>query len=455
MVSFFDHQVGAVRKLLPVLQQTGGAYVAHDVGTGKTLTALIMTRLLKVNRVLVLTPVVGIGVWLREINKWWPTAPAAAFRGGTHLPLAEGFVVTNYDQLSNGKGEVRLRALFSWAPELLILDEAHYCKNPTAKRTRAIFRLAKGTHYRLLLSGTQAHTPLDWWAQYRIVAPQDPVWAQKFRTYREKLAIMGGPQQNWVVGFRPSEKEAALRAMAPYTHVASSAELKLPAPVETIVPVQLGGEEQRVYAAMEKHFVAELTDGGETDAATVLVKALRLHQIASGVTTDTDGQTRIVGSAKLRACLDLIEERAHQKVVVACRFREELRRLAEALRKMKRPYMVIDGSVSPETRTDHENRFQREDKPYVMLLQNRAGGVAITLTAAKALILSSLDPSVITFQQVVGRVWRAGQTGHVQILPLIAENTIDAKLYAGLQQGLDSVALARLLAEDAAWRVAA
>lgn len=449
MVPLFDHQRQAVDRALQVLRRSGGFYLAHDVGTGKTRTALTIAEELGVTRILVLCPVVALGVWVRQAALWSPDISVSVVRNSFSSLPERGIIATNYDQVVGHSARSRLSALLRWSPELLILDEAHYAKNPSAARTRACLELAKRSKYRLLLSGTPAHSPLDWWSQYRIVAPQEPMWAQRYSQYKEAVAIRGGPNGLWIVGFRPEKKKEALEAMAPYTHTASSELLSLPAPIETIIPVMLSSEELRIYHQMRRLFVASLPDGGEANASTVLTKFLRLHQISSGIVTDVEGNTRIIGSTKLRTCLELLDERSEKKVVVCCRFRPEIDRLAKALQAKKRPHAVIHGDIDPDERARIEDRFQGSDKPYVVILQPRAGGVSVTLTEAKALILCSLDPSVISFQQVLGRVWRAGQKGHVQVLPLLASGTLDVALYNGLKMGCDSMRMARLLANAA------
>lgn len=82
----------------------------------------------------------------------------------------------------------------------------------------------------------------------------------------------------------------------------------------------------------------------------------------------------------------------------------------------------------------------------VLLLQYKAGGTALTLTKAKTLILYSLNPSTIDLRQMIGRVYRIGQTTNVQVLPLLAENTVDVRLWHGLKLNLEHVELARYLA---------
>lgn len=449
----YPWQREAILKAVPVLQYRGGFYLDHAVGSGKTLTAICISRMLNVRRLVIVCPLVALGVWRDQIQKWWPDPPLLSPDGL--------YRAINYDRLDSKM----VSALIKLKPDLLILDEAHMCKSVSSNRRRAVDRIAKASKYRLLLSGTPAHNPLDWWAQYRIIAPRDPMWAQKYSDYRSFIAILKGPLQNWVDkdrgerGFRPEAKQAALRAMEPYTHIYDGSTMNLPEPVETKIPVILEPEARRVYREMERDALAKIqrlsyTPRGLTapdeyiDAPIVLTQMLRLHQITSGFAPDQEGVIHQVSGAKLLACAQLLEARQNRKCVVVCRFHEEALQLAGILRKNHQQFLVIDGSVKAEERERRVAQFQHDSTSYVMILQPKAGGVAIDLTATQTAIFYSLDQSCITFQQVIGRWFRNGQRRHVEVLPLLAEDTIDEAMWDSLKEGLDAVDLAKLLVKE-------
>ena len=402
-------------------------FLHHGVGVGKTRTALGIARALGAQKVLVLAPPVALGVWERELATWQPGVWSfASLREAIELPQGPLLAATNYEQLLNPR---RLKALQSVAWELLILDESHYVKNPHSRRTKAVQKLAAGIPRRLLLSGTPTHGPLDYWSQYRLIAPDDPVWAQKFNDYRAKVSILGGPNNTWITGYRQHVVEQIVQEnVLPYTDVVPTSVLQLPAPLESPVPLTIG-REHGVYQALKQDLIAYLDSGETVTAAHVLTKLLRLQQITSGFVTNDEGRTEPVGTTKLDACCDLVAEREGKRIVIACNYTWEIEQLKKRL-----PYgtAVIDGRTPLAERTFIEQDFQAGSRP-IVLLQDRAGGIAITLSKADALILFSLSQSVIQDEQMRGRVWRPGQTGHVQILPLLIKGTLDMEQYAGLR----------------------
>ncbi len=508
-VHLLDHQRAAIKAAIPVLRRTGGFYINHDPGLGKSLTAIGIAKMLGCRHILILGPVVSLGVWHNdnpqykgEIEKWWPEAKATILRDemwnflslssptgmlstGTYLAygtvptgapsLTPGgdaairFVITNYDQTivritkkekeqallqSNGdkqkaareirkvkqkRLDAKINPLIAWGIDLLILDESHLIKSWSAERSNVARTLASHSRYRLLLSGTPAHSPLDWYPQWHIVAPRDPMWNQSYGVYKRWIAVFGGPTSLWVVGFRPDAKKAALRALAPYTHVAKSDILNLPEPIYSPVPIEMSVAEREAYRQMEKKLVVEIEGDEVMTAPIVLTKMLRLQQITAGHL-----QAKGIPSTKLEACLELLDQRRCQKVIVACRFKWEIGELEKALGKA----MVIDGSVPGPDRRAIQDEFQSLKGSAVIVTQFRAGGMSLTLTKADALIFYSLEYSYIAYQQMFGRFFRIGLDHVTQVMPLLCKGTTDEVVWKALQDKVENEDLAKLLLQS-------
>jgi len=453
----FDYQKDGIIAAFDKLRESMGFYLQWKPGMGKTLGAIALHRMLHSERTVVVAPVVAQGVWKREFEKWLP---------GTRIAFdtpdeACDVCITTYDKIkdpkvANGKtqrwtGADRLHRLLRWNPDLLVLDEAQYFKSPVASRTRSIWKLAAGARYKLLMSGTPAHSPMDWWAQFRVINPTAPIFRQTFKEYRAEVMVLAGPNGNWAMRTRSGAymtKEDGwkklVHSMAPYTHAVAKEVLQLPEPLVTEVPVTLSKNEQRAYDDMRDYLRAELPDDTEADAQIVLTQIMRLVQLAAGFVTDTDGMIQYTGTSKLDACMELLDQRDEEKVVVACRFKPDIARLRAELEKRGRAFRVIDGSVSQHARTEAEDWFQKQEHNGVMLLNYQAGGVAITLTAASSLIYYTLTPSVIQWEQTGARVHRIGTTTNVNIYYLQAAEQ-DELLLAGLKAGASMVDMARLL----------
>jgi SNF2 family DNA or RNA helicase len=463
MAELYPYQREGIMRAYHTLQDPtarGGFYLQWKPGMGKTLGAIALHRGLKSQRTLVICPVVAQGVWAREFEKWLPGTVVVR---DAPTPDAD-VVITTYDKIKDPKsddplkqrrtGTDRMQRLQAWNPVLLVLDEAQYAKSPSAARTRAVWKLAGAATYKLLLSGTPAHSPLDWWAQFRIVAPHEDVFRQTYQQFKASTMVLQTAPNGGTYALRGrggvplTQKdgyEKLVKAMAPYVHAVPKSALGLPDPIVTEVPITLSAAEQRAYTQMETMLRTELPDLTEANATIVLTQIMRLTQIAAGHVTNEVGDTVDIGDSKLDAALELLDEREEEKVVIACRFRRDIARLANALEAKGRPYRIIAGDVSAGRRTEAEDWFQTEAHNGVMLLQYQAGGVAITLSAASSIIMYTLTPSVIQWEQMIARVHRIGTTTNVQVLYLVAEKTQDEIMLLALRRGASLVDMARLL----------
>lgn len=479
-VKLYDHQVAGIQAAAKRFAAGHrGFYLRHDPGLGKSLTTILLAKALDYRSVCVVGPVISLGVWQSQIQKWWPEARGAIVRGDGGQswrwmePGACTFHITNYEQLRNAETSQRFLNVANVDRsklDLLVLDEAQAIKSVSAQCTKAIQKIVGKFQHVLLLSGTPAHSPLDWYAQFKLVAPEDDYWGtQTFTRYKQRVAHLGGPNQNWVQGFDQREVREAASHVLPYCHVATSSELNLPEPIWTPITFRLSEEEDRAYREIDRNLTLDLGNGVSAGAELVVTKLIRLHQITGGHISGDDGIPHPTGRSKLQALAELLAERSRQKVVIACRFRWEIDAIANqigfregSLGKVRAGKVLPNGTVSegghvaltitgdtPQAeRSRIEQVFQTSSNPIVLILQYRAGGASITLSKADALIFYSWEPSVIAFRQMIGRVFRIGVTTHVQMIPLMAEGTIDERLYQGLCSGLDGVDLAKYALEQ-------
>ena len=108
--------------------------IADEMGLGKTVQAIGVINATAAKRVLVICPASLKLNWCNELVRWL-VAPATIYVHGAKKPAATGdgrsheVHVINYESLKK-------------APEgpfdFVIVDEAHYCKNPDTQRTKAV-----------------------------------------------------------------------------------------------------------------------------------------------------------------------------------------------------------------------------------------------------------------------------------------------------------------------------
>ena len=128
------------------------AFLADEQGLGKTVEALAALEADGAFPAVVVCPASLKLNWEREAARWLPHRSVAVVEGRVAVPPRADILILNYELVAAQREALALRR-----PRALVLDESHYCKNPQAKRTRAVRRLAEGLPrdaLRLALTGT-------------------------------------------------------------------------------------------------------------------------------------------------------------------------------------------------------------------------------------------------------------------------------------------------------------
>lgn len=427
-----------------------------EMGTGKTAAAVAVAgerfRRGEITACLVVAPKSVLPVWEREFGVF------AAFP--YHVKVLEGSIAERERQLTGQWPDGALRVAVvnyeaTWRMEqalarfvqggMIIADESHRIKTPGAQQSKAMGRLGQVASYRLLLTGTPVtQNPLDIWSQYRFLDPS--IFGRSFYAFRNRYAIMGGYNHYQVVGYRNLD-ELVEKAHRIAFRITRAECLDLPPEVYTDIPVQLGPRARSIYRELEEQAVARLSAEAAVSAPNVLTELLRLQQVTGGWVNTDDGQTVQVGTEKLDALMDLLEDllsNEQRKVVVFCRFVPEIRAILAACEKAG----IAAEGLFGETRDRGElvRRFQEEAEPRVMVIQIQTGGLGITLHRADTAVFYSTGWSLADYEQAKARIQRAGQTAEkVQYFHLLARGTVDERIMQALAEKRD---LSRMVVDD-------
>lgn len=118
------------------------ALLADEMRVGKTPQAILAAAKLGVDSALVVCPAIAVPQWQAEWRRWHPG------------PLPRKLEVVSYDK---AKRDAKRLKLGYW--DVVVVDEAHFAKNPEAERTKLIYgKDGLGWHASRLwaLSGTPA-----------------------------------------------------------------------------------------------------------------------------------------------------------------------------------------------------------------------------------------------------------------------------------------------------------
>ena len=462
-ITLYEHQRAGFERSMQVLGGGGvqGYGFLYEMGLGKTLTAIATMGQLfiegKIERVLICAPTSVCAVWPAELKRFAGFSFTCQILTGDsekrrrtlsglrpREPRTLLVAAINYESTWRIEDD-----LAKWAPDLIICDESQRIKNPRAAQSKALHRLGDQAKYKLILSGTPvSNSPLDLWSQYRFLNPF--VFGASYFQFEKRHAIMGGPviggKPRKLLGFRGVE-DIMDRAYTIASRATKADALDLPEKTFENRPVPLSPSETRAYRQMQYESLVWL-GAHETTAQNVLTKMLRLQQITGGfLKPDDDGPTQQLGSSKLDALRDIVEDyvlEAGRKLVVFFRFKAEGHAICQMLDEVLkvpqgRPpaYGFIDGLVAQVEREGAVKRFQTSPDSKVFVTNIDTGGLGITLHAASCEVFYSLNFNYAAYAQALDRVHRIGQRHPCHYIHLVAPGTIDEHVLAALDAKQD------------------
>jgi SNF2 family DNA or RNA helicase len=417
---------------------TGNNYVAlfWEQGTGKTLPTIkaIEFRLAagQIKRALIVCPKTVITSWVKEFARYSDIVPEVI--GGTAkqrdaAALHAQVAIVNYDLLIRMKLD-GLHSDGSPAWDMVIFDESQYIKAASAKRSKAAYDLAKAATYRVLLTGTPvAKDAGDMFGQFKVL--DESIFGNSFYAFRAKyFANVGRNFPDWRI--RPEAADAirskvALRAQ----RIRKADVLDLPEKLYQVRRIEMTKDQARHYRELERELLTVIGDTTVT-VPYLISRMMKLNEICSGYVRH-EGSNIALDNPKLAELKQIIDDYdagdGRNQVVVWCTF---LRDISEIC-KVFPAAMVIDGSKSTQERQEAIDLFQA-GLCKVMVLQQQAGAVGITLTAAHLSVFYSRNYSLLDRMQAEDRLHRIGQVNKVTYIDLIMANSIEEEIVEALEE---------------------
>lgn len=331
--------------------------------------------------------------------------------------------------------------------DMILLDEAHRIKNPKAQWTQNIKRLkAKNKH---VMTGTGfVNNPAEIWSLLHFLNPRE--WGSYWR-FRDHYCqqIRDARGYTIITGIMPGRVEEfrTLRKKLGPRHTMREVHRSIDKPIETVREVELNGEQKRMYDDIKTTLQTLDQQGVSLQSPNVLSMLNRLRQICvatpqvnsrgfdpkqNRMVTDV---TLVEPSSKLNEVMTILEELdGDEQVVVFSNFKPPLHLLSERLEKARIPYLHLEQSHSEAKRYEmwHDLWPQRKHKVFMSTLA--LGGESINLSSAEYLIFLDRSWSPKDMMQAVGRVYRPGQKGAVEVIYINAKGTVDGYVKSKLDR---------------------
>ncbi|KAL2292700.1 hypothetical protein FJTKL_07793 [Diaporthe vaccinii] len=148
---------------------------------------------------------------------------------------------------------------------------------------------------------------------------------------------------------------------------------------------------------------------------------------------DANPKVPIPLSSKMKATIDQIqawqESAPDDKVIVFTQFIDTQRLLGRVLQDLGIEFLYFVGEMNREQRENAKTEFSRVSSIKVLIISLQCGGEALNLQMANRVIIAEPWWNQSTEMQAICRVYRLGQRKEVYCLRLLADETIDSRMY--------------------------
>ena len=364
--------------------------IGDEMGCGKTVEAIAAMAHLRArgaSHFLVIAPASVMINWTREVASH-STLRAYRLHGADLVQNARNWV------RNGGVGVTTFEALRNLTPppanlhvEMIVVDEAHYVKNPDTIRSIAVRAWTDKVDRVLFLTGTPMENKVE---EFRNLVG-----------YLQPDLVDSVDEIDAVAG-----SEAFRRAVAPAYLRRNQEDVlsELPELIQVDEWEEFGPEEADIYreAVAGRNFM--------------------MMRRAAYATGSPDS------SAKLKRLVEIVDEASEggRKVVVFSYFRDVLDLVCETLGE--RAHGPLTGAVPPAKRQEMVDEFSKTKGHSVLVSQIQAGGVGLNMQAASVVILCEPQVKPTLETQAIARAHRMGQIRRVQVHRLLVTDSVDQRM---------------------------
>ncbi|MDG6885307.1 ATP-dependent helicase HepA [Clostridium perfringens] len=416
-----------------------GGVLADDMGLGKTLQIIAFLLSQKKSKSIVVVPTSVIYNWMDEFEKFAPSIRIGLvhgskskrdkvlrdFKRGLGIKIEEenlkeksyekyDVLLTTYGTLKNDE-----KAYENLSFDYCIIDEAQNIKNSSAQATLSVKNIKSRCN--IALTGTPIENNLmELWSIFDFVMPGYLFTKDRFR---ERFIL------------DESNLSELKYLITPFILRRLKEEVlsELPEKLEKKYLVEMKGKQKQLYSFYVKAIKNQLNENKSSeksgrDKINLFAYLTKLREICldpSIVVPDYKG-----GSSKLTVVREIVKDASEsgKKILLFSQFTSVLQKIEEDFKKEDISYLYLDGGTSAKDRVERVKKFNEDSNIKVFLISLKAGGVGLNLTSASVVIHFDpwWNPSVE--DQATDRVHRFGQENKVEVIKLVAKDTIEEKI---------------------------
>jgi len=351
------------------------AYLAADVGTGKTIGALAAARKVGAEDIIVIAPLSAHDSWVSEAPKF----------GYNLKPGEDIFTYEKFNRMS-----------VIPIGDLLILDEAHRAKNNKAKVTQKLLK-----HYqnepKILLSGTPQDRLYELYTQYKLIDPsiwQGWSWSKWVKFYYHLDSYFRPVRLQ-----RDEYRDVILRTIEPHTFRVNIEDV-------TEMPDLVTLE----HKLSKSRQIAKKWREVEADLLNPVTSFISEYAVAQGIDPETK---ELFDTAKIDWALDYLED--HPQTIVFSYFRTPVVTIRN--RYGNRFYYVLG-----DDKKDLQDAIIKGDRPIIATYSLKEGA---NLQKYSSIVYLSLPLAYRDYYQSRGRIYRSGQEAKKLVVNKLLRHSID------------------------------
>ena len=418
-MNLYPHQIEA----LDLIKDHNRCAIYYDMGLGKTFIGSEKMKEIGAKVNLIICQKSKVDDWFSHMfDNYHPdfTVYDLTMHGAITSFLADANSFTyktigiiNYDLVWRRKELLKLHDF------TLMLDESSLITNRQAERSKFILNMAPSNV--ILLSGTPTAGRYEkLWSQLQLLGwniDEDTF----FKSYVDyKWIDKDGYWDKKILGYK--NVDHLKRKLGKYGAIFKKTEevINLPEQIDQFIYL----EPDKKYKQFVKNHYISMWRGTEREPIelvgdTVLTKILYERQLCGQYLTD-----------KLDAFKDLVES-TEDRLIVFYNFNEELTRLVNIVKDLKRPISIVNGSVKDTKAYEHDDNS-------ITFVQYQAGAYGLNLQKANHIVYFTLPlglGSCDLWAQSKKRIHRIGQDRTCFYYYLIVKNSIETWNYSLLKLG--------------------
>lgn len=428
----FPYQRAGIEQSLSTMG--GRHWFCDEMGLGKSMAsiAVMASKHRAGQQTLVICPSYLRHNWSKEIGFWSDGGLSTCLIMKTKdtIPSDVDVVVISYDLAVRKIKELRETA---WA--CAICDESHYLKSRNAKRTKALTRLLHTIARVYLLTGTPAMSrPAELYTQLHVLYPQT------FRSFYDFGKRYADLKPNRWGGF---DESGASNTTELSMLMQGCMIRRLKKNVLPDLPTKL---REDVTISPSKSALKEF--GPKFDQLRLLSVALqtasegRARRLFNERQMLTSDLFRMTATAKIECVKAYVTGRImgeHHKVLVWAHHQVLLDAIEDAVIACNVEFIKITGKTDQNKRQGMVDEFRTNPAKRVAILSLMACSTGLNFTPVAHAIFAELIWSPSVLAQAEDRLHRIGATEVCNYTYLIADGTLDAKIYTRIHEKFNTV----------------